>query len=233
MGDSFSYSPAHFVHRTGPELIKLFSCSTQLSMKFVLLINIKLLTIANSFLRNIAEHENFSANEYENANTIVGIFIFISREIFMLSWVKHEKRFITSGPGFRTHLMNLFFRCWSEARNYSYQFFLSYQGDLTGLCLFRYAMLLGEFLSVSSAIKYNWIATSKQVPSGMWAQWRFILAVCLESSLDAFWIAKDAKFLHAPNEDSDQTARMGMLIWVFVGRTSYKVTFLKHTCCGG
>ena len=69
----------------GPEVIKLFSCSTQLSMKFVLLINLILLAIANSFLQNIAEHENFSAtNKYENAN-IVGIFIFISRENFMLS----------------------------------------------------------------------------------------------------------------------------------------------------
>ena len=37
-------------------------------MKFVLLINLKLPTIANSFLLIIAEHENFSANEYENAN---------------------------------------------------------------------------------------------------------------------------------------------------------------------
>ena len=40
-----------------PEVIKLFSCSTQLSMKLSLLINIKM-------------------------PTIVGIFIFISREIF-------------------------------------------------------------------------------------------------------------------------------------------------------
>ena len=31
-------------------------------------INLKLLTIANSFLLNIAEHENFSANKYENAD---------------------------------------------------------------------------------------------------------------------------------------------------------------------
>ena len=54
--------------RPGPEVIKLFSCSTQLSMKFVLLINIKLLTIVDSFLLNIAEHEIFSANKYENAN---------------------------------------------------------------------------------------------------------------------------------------------------------------------
>ena len=30
--------------------------------------------------------------------TIVGIFIFISRENFMLRWVEHKKCFITSGP---------------------------------------------------------------------------------------------------------------------------------------
>ena len=50
----------------GPEVIKLFSCSTQLSMKFSLLINMKM-------------------------PTIVGIFIFISREIFMLINVKQER----------------------------------------------------------------------------------------------------------------------------------------------
>ena len=37
-------------------------------MKFILLMNLKLLTTANSFLLSIAEHENFSANQYENAN---------------------------------------------------------------------------------------------------------------------------------------------------------------------
>ena len=42
-------------------------------MKFVLLIylNFKLLTIANSFLLNIAEHEHFCANNYENANYLL------------------------------------------------------------------------------------------------------------------------------------------------------------------
>ena len=39
-----------------------------------------------------------------------------------------------------------------------------------------------------------------------------IRAVWSESSLGAFWIAKDAKFLLAYNEDSDQTARMHRLI---------------------
>ena len=61
-------------------------------MKFVLLINLKLLTTANSFLLNIAEHENFSANKYENANYFWH-FHFISKENFMTSWVKHEKKF--------------------------------------------------------------------------------------------------------------------------------------------
>ena len=60
---------------------------------FFMLINLKLLTMPNSFFLNIAEHENFSA--------IVGIFIFIGRENFMLSWVEHEKSFITSGPGLK------------------------------------------------------------------------------------------------------------------------------------
>ena len=40
-----------------------------------------------------------------------------------------------------------------------------------------------------------------------------------ESSLCAQWVAKDPMFLHADNDDSDQTGRMPRLIWVFAGRT--------------
>ena len=69
---------------SGPEVIKHFTYSTQLSMKLILLINLKVLTLANSFLLNLSDHENLSANKYENAK-FVGIFIFISRENFMLS----------------------------------------------------------------------------------------------------------------------------------------------------
>ena len=54
--------------RYGVEVIKLFSCSNQLGMKLARLTNLKLLTFENSFLLNITEHENFSANEHENAN---------------------------------------------------------------------------------------------------------------------------------------------------------------------
>ena len=58
--DKITYAPSK---NSGLEVIKLFfSCSIQLSMKFSLLINMK-------------------------TPTIVGIFIFISRENFMLSYV--------------------------------------------------------------------------------------------------------------------------------------------------
>ena len=48
-----------------------------------------------------------------------------------------------------------------------------------------------------------------------------------ESSLGTFWLVIDAKFLHADNEDSDRTAQMYRLIWVFVGRSHQKAHF--HT----
>ena len=78
---------------SGPEDIhvKLFVLNPAEHKK--LLINLKLLTIANSFLLYIAAHDNFFAIQ-----TTVGIFIFISRENFMLNWVKYEKSFITPGP---------------------------------------------------------------------------------------------------------------------------------------
>ena len=53
-----------------------------------------------------------------------------------------------------------------------------------------------------------------------------IRAVWSEYLLCAFLIAKDATFLHADNEYSDQSARMRRLIGIFVGRTCQKVLFL-------
>ena len=53
-----------------------------------------------------------------------------------------------------------------------------------------------------------------------------IRTVWSESSLGAFWVVKDANFLHADNKDSDQTARMRRLIWVFVGRTCPYLFFI-------
>ena len=45
----------------------------------------------------------FSKKEF----AIISNLRFISRENFMLSWVEHEKRFITSGPDFKQDLASL------------------------------------------------------------------------------------------------------------------------------
>ena len=66
------------------EIVKLFSCSTQLSTKFVLLITLKLLIIANSFLSM-----KVSLPINMKMLTIVGIFI-------------STGNFITSGLGVNT-----------------------------------------------------------------------------------------------------------------------------------
>ena len=83
-----------------PRSYKHFSCSTQLSMKFVLLINFKLLTIVNSFLlKHSWASMKVSLLTNMKMPTFVGIvFIHINKENFMHSLVKHEKSFITSGP---------------------------------------------------------------------------------------------------------------------------------------
>ena len=53
-----------------------------------------------------------------------------------------------------------------------------------------------------------------------------ICPVWSESSLDAFWTAKDAKILHTDKEDFDQTAWIRKLIWVFDRRICQKVRCL-------
>ena len=53
----------------GPEVIKLYPCSTQLSMKFYLLLNSQFLINTIVFLLSLAEFEIFYAYEYEKANS--------------------------------------------------------------------------------------------------------------------------------------------------------------------
>ena len=48
-----------------------------------------------------------------------------------------------------------------------------------------------------------------------------IRAVWSESLLSAFWITKDATYLHADIKDTDQTVQMRSLIWVLVGGTCH------------
>ena len=48
--------------------------------------------------------------------TIVGILTFMSRKIFMLNRVEHEKSFITSGPGL---IVKMKIRLWGVPKNFS------------------------------------------------------------------------------------------------------------------
>ena len=82
--------------KPGPEVIKLFSCSTQLSTKFILLINVKMTTIVgiSTFISILNTSEHLKARK---------VFIFMHFKFYthlkfhaQLSW--HEKCFITSGP---------------------------------------------------------------------------------------------------------------------------------------
>ena len=84
-----------------PEIIKLFSCSAQLSLKFSLLINMKKSTIVGIFIFISRESFMLSYFSKKEFGMIVSNLRFISMKKFMLSWVEHEKSFITSGPDLR------------------------------------------------------------------------------------------------------------------------------------
>ena len=48
----------------GPQVIKLFSCSTQLRLKFILLINVKMPTIVGILTFNIYKQDKLLVVEY-------------------------------------------------------------------------------------------------------------------------------------------------------------------------
>ena len=66
-------------------------------MKFFLLINFKLLTIANSFLRNIAGHELFSAYKYEKCQLLL-TFLYLIAEKLSCSVELGINQFSKPGP---------------------------------------------------------------------------------------------------------------------------------------
>ena len=81
----------------GPKVIKRFSCSTKLSMKFQLLIKTKIWT--NYEVSHFKPLRCYIYHAYKcwNANNCWQFNIH-EHDIFELSWVEHEKSFITSRP---------------------------------------------------------------------------------------------------------------------------------------
>ena len=78
----------------GPEVIKPFSCSAQLRLKFILLINVKMPLIVGilTFMRRI--HYQFLRFELEFSTT----FDYFSIYEMLKFQAELEKSFITSGP---------------------------------------------------------------------------------------------------------------------------------------
>ena len=70
---------------SGPEVIKLFSCLTQLSTKFYMLISIKNMKKFNFFSCSYKLKMVFFLLINVKMPTIVGILTFVSRKNFMLS----------------------------------------------------------------------------------------------------------------------------------------------------
>ena len=80
-----------------PKVIKLFSSSTKLSTKFILLINVKMLT--NVGILTFISMIHTTSGSLKATSLFVCILVFVSSWNFLLSRAEHEKSFITSGPG--------------------------------------------------------------------------------------------------------------------------------------
>ena len=123
-------------------------------MKFVLLINLKLQTITNSFSLNIAEHEIFSANKYENANNSLHFHIYLQRKFHaQLSWAWEN-------------FYNL--RAWS--------FFCQIWGWFGGGCLWRRCRVSYITRGVQLILAYSWARPAiLVVDKGRWGMFLFLL----------------------------------------------------------
>ena len=83
---------------SGPEVIKLFSCSAQLSMKFHLVIKIKIPTIKTFFSAQLSWACSAELSMKDVLNKCQYLKIYEQNKFHaQLSW--HEKSSITSGPG--------------------------------------------------------------------------------------------------------------------------------------
>ena len=81
----------------GPEVIKLFPCSTQLSIKFFLHINLKMPTIVAILTCVRGKNSILGLSEPKKAK-LLDIFMLITSKISCSTELSIEKSFVTSGP---------------------------------------------------------------------------------------------------------------------------------------
>ena len=130
--DNSTYTGA----RPGPKDIKLFLCSSQLSTKFILLINVKMPTIVG-ILIFISMINTTSERLKARNSSFVSILVFMSSWNFVLSWVVHEK-FYNLRPrcsyfGLRFHLC-----LWAVKAKMSMNLPISNKTSQAGPCNFRH-----------------------------------------------------------------------------------------------
>ena len=76
----------------GPEFIKLFSCSTQLSVKYFLLINVKMLTVVGILTFMSGKSSILGLSEPKKSPIFIYFYTYER-----LKLLEHEKSFITWG----------------------------------------------------------------------------------------------------------------------------------------
>ena len=73
----YNHSVKQFGSSSGLEVIKLFSCSTQLGLKFIILINVKIVGIL-TFISMIIQHLRVLKQE---VSLFFGILVFVSTQL--------------------------------------------------------------------------------------------------------------------------------------------------------
>ena len=125
--------------RPGLEVIKLFSCSTQLSTKFILLISVKMPTIVG-----ILTYISMINTTYERLKAInffvCWYFSFYEQLKFVLSWVEREKSFLTSRPDLDPNSLTFW---WYSLKNFSKK------NDLKKICRWLSIYLFFNYIIIS------------------------------------------------------------------------------------
>ena len=84
---------------------------------------------------------------------------------------------------------------------------------------FFYFLLSGKLIIEPPHVKTNEMAYAPSELRSAWASAQSDQPLCAQ------WVAKDPRYHHADNEDSDQTGQMPRLIWVFTGSTCHFAGF--------
>ena len=119
--------------------------------------------------------------------TIVGILTFMSRKNFMLSWVEHEKSFITSGPGRRyTPSSSVIKYCSSGVAN--------------GICMIRKILFHTLWGNINTCLSQVWVGVGGEEGWGggkhTFHRFRRSASTCQGDKVHFFFLCTWASHVH-------------------------------------